>query len=145
MARALDAGCDLIGVNSRNLRTFQVDLNTAFRMAKKFPRGVFPVAESGIGSASDIAELRSAGYQAFLIGETFLGGGPGASSPFVLPGGSSAAGGGLVGGQGERYAQFLITGVLGPHSNAHGPNEFLHVPYAKKLTAAVAQVMAACA
>jgi len=31
-------------------------------------------------------------------------------------------------------AQFLITGVLGPHSNAHGPNEFLHVPYAKKLT-----------
>ena len=40
-------------------------------------------------------------------------------------------------------AQFLITGVLGPHSNAHGPNEFLHVPYAKKLTACVAQVLAA--
>jgi acetylornithine deacetylase/succinyl-diaminopimelate desuccinylase-like protein len=40
-------------------------------------------------------------------------------------------------------AQFLITGVLGPHSNAHGPNEFLHVPYAKKLTACVAQVIAA--
>ena len=39
-------------------------------------------------------------------------------------------------------AQFLITGVLGPHSNAHGPNEFLHVPYAKKLTAAVASVVA---
>ena len=45
---------------------------------------------------------------------------------------------------GERYpeAQFLITGVLGPHSNAHGPNEFLDVPYAKKLTASVAQVLA---
>ena len=40
-------------------------------------------------------------------------------------------------------AQFLITGVLGPHSNAHGPNEFLHVPYAKKLNACVAGVIAA--
>lgn len=41
-------------------------------------------------------------------------------------------------------AQMLVVGVLGPKSNAHGPNEFLHVPYGKKLTAAVAQVMAAC-
>jgi acetylornithine deacetylase/succinyl-diaminopimelate desuccinylase-like protein len=41
-------------------------------------------------------------------------------------------------------AQFLITGVLGPHSNAHGPNEFLHIDYAKKLTACVADVIAAC-
>jgi acetylornithine deacetylase/succinyl-diaminopimelate desuccinylase-like protein len=40
-------------------------------------------------------------------------------------------------------AQFMVCGVLGPKSNAHGPNEFLHVPYGKKLTAAVAQVMAA--
>jgi len=40
-------------------------------------------------------------------------------------------------------AQFLITGVLGPKSNAHGPNEFLHVPYAQKLTACVAQIIAA--
>jgi acetylornithine deacetylase/succinyl-diaminopimelate desuccinylase-like protein len=37
----------------------------------------------------------------------------------------------------------MVCGVLGPKSNAHGPNEFLHVPYAKKLTAAVAQVIAA--
>ena len=45
---------------------------------------------------------------------------------------------------GERYpeAQFLITGVLGPHSNAHGPNEFLDIPFAKALTACVAQVIA---
>jgi acetylornithine deacetylase/succinyl-diaminopimelate desuccinylase-like protein len=41
-------------------------------------------------------------------------------------------------------AQMMVCGVLGPKSNAHGPNEFLHVPYGKKLTAAVAQVMAAC-
>jgi acetylornithine deacetylase/succinyl-diaminopimelate desuccinylase-like protein len=40
-------------------------------------------------------------------------------------------------------AQFLITGVLGPRSNAHGPNEFLHIPYATKLTACVASVLAA--
>ena len=40
-------------------------------------------------------------------------------------------------------AQFLITGVLGPHSNAHGPNEFLHIGYAKRLTSCVADVIAA--
>ena len=46
---------------------------------------------------------------------------------------------------GEQFpaAQFLITGVLGPHSNAHGPNEFLHIPYAMRLTACVAHVLAA--
>jgi len=38
-------------------------------------------------------------------------------------------------------AQFIITGVLGPHSNAHGPNEFLHLNYAEKLTCAVAHVL----
>ena len=45
---------------------------------------------------------------------------------------------------GEKFpeAQFLITGVLGPHSNAHGPNEFLHIPYARKLTCCVAEVIA---
>ena len=53
----------------------------------------------------------------------------------------------FMGMLGERFpdAQFLITGVLGPKSNAHGPNEFLHVPYAKKLTACVAYILAAYA
>ncbi|MBP7665773.1 MAG: peptidase dimerization domain-containing protein, partial [Burkholderiaceae bacterium] len=45
--------------------------------------------------------------------------------------------------QGFPQAQMMVCGVLGPKSNAHGPNEFLHVPYAQKLTAAVAQVIAA--
>ncbi|MGB6240915.1 MAG: M20 family metallopeptidase [Castellaniella sp.] len=45
--------------------------------------------------------------------------------------------------QGFPAAQFMVCGVLGPQSNAHGPNEFLHVPYAKRLTAAIAQAMAA--
>jgi di/tripeptidase len=45
---------------------------------------------------------------------------------------------------GEKFpdAQFLITGVLGPGSNAHGPNEFLHIPMVKKLTACIASVIA---
>jgi acetylornithine deacetylase/succinyl-diaminopimelate desuccinylase-like protein len=51
----------------------------------------------------------------------------------------------FMGMLGERYpkAQFVVTGVLGPHSNAHGPNEFLHIEYAKKVTACVAEVIAA--
>ena len=44
--------------------------------------------------------------------------------------------------QGFPSAQMMVCGVLGPRSNAHGPNEFLHVPYAKRLTAAVAEVIA---
>jgi di/tripeptidase len=39
-------------------------------------------------------------------------------------------------------AQFVVTGVLGPHSNAHGPNEFLHIPMVKKVTACVADLLA---
>jgi len=72
LQRALDAGCDLIGVNARDLRTFKVDLDTPFRLAKKIPAGVLAVAESGIQSSSDIADLRSAGYGAFLIGESLM-------------------------------------------------------------------------
>ena len=72
LQRALDAGCDLIGINSRDLRTFRVDLNTAFRLAKKFPKSILAVAESGINSASDITELRAVGYEAFLIGESLM-------------------------------------------------------------------------
>jgi len=72
LARALDAGCDLIGVNSRDLRTFRVDLETAFRLAEKFPTTVVRVAESGIGSGADIARLRAVGYHAFLIGESLM-------------------------------------------------------------------------
>jgi acetylornithine deacetylase/succinyl-diaminopimelate desuccinylase-like protein len=45
--------------------------------------------------------------------------------------------------QGFPKSQFMVCGVLGPQSNAHGPNEFLHVPYAKRLTASVAQAIAA--
>ena len=72
LQRALDAGCDLVGVNTRDLRTFQVDLSTALDMAAKFPAGVVKVAESGIHSAEDVARLRAAGYDAFLVGESLM-------------------------------------------------------------------------
>ena len=72
LRRALDAGCDLIGVNTRDLRTFHVDLETAFDLASLFPSGVVRVAESGIHSPEDIARLRAAGYQAFLVGESLM-------------------------------------------------------------------------
>jgi indole-3-glycerol phosphate synthase len=72
LQRALDMGCDLIGVNTRDLRTFKVDLEAAFALAEKFPAGVVRVAESGIHSADDLARLRAAGYHAFLVGESLM-------------------------------------------------------------------------
>jgi indole-3-glycerol phosphate synthase len=72
LQRALDAGCDLVGVNSRDLRTFKVDLETAFKLAEAMPKNVFSVAESGIHNGADMARLRAAGYGAFLIGESLM-------------------------------------------------------------------------
>jgi indole-3-glycerol phosphate synthase len=72
LQRALDAGCDLIGMNSRDLKTFKVNLETAFRLAERVPKNVVSVAESGIDLAEDVARLRAAGYQAFLIGESLM-------------------------------------------------------------------------
>ena len=70
--RAIDAGCDLIGINNRDLRTFKVDIETAVRLAEFMPKDVVRVAESGIHGADDIARLRAAGYHAFLIGESLM-------------------------------------------------------------------------
>jgi len=72
LRRALDAGCDLIGVNTRDLRTFRVDLKSALDLAPEFPAGVVRVAESGIHSWEDVAQLRAAGYDAFLVGESLM-------------------------------------------------------------------------
>jgi len=72
LERAIDAGCNLIGVNNRDLRTFQVDLKTALGLADRIPAEAFRVAESGIHSAADITQLATAGYQAFLIGECLM-------------------------------------------------------------------------
>ena len=69
---ALDTGCSLIGINNRDLRTFQVSLDTAFRLAERIPDNCVAVAESGISTGADLARLRSAGYDAFLIGESLM-------------------------------------------------------------------------
>jgi indole-3-glycerol phosphate synthase len=69
---ALDAECEIIGVNNRNLRTFEVDLNTSLNLAAKIPADCLRVAESGMNSPDDIAVLRRVGYHAFLIGESLM-------------------------------------------------------------------------
>jgi indole-3-glycerol phosphate synthase len=70
--RAIDAGFDLIGVNNRNLHTLQVDLNTSLQLATLMPASIVKVAESGIETRDDIARLRPAGFDAFLIGESLM-------------------------------------------------------------------------
>jgi indole-3-glycerol phosphate synthase len=73
LRRAVDAGCDVIGVNNRDLRTFRVDLDTAFRLSNLLPKGCIRVLESGIRRAAEITRLQAAGYEAFLIGEWLMG------------------------------------------------------------------------
>jgi len=69
---AVAAGSDLIGVNNRDLTTFEVSLETSLRLAEHFPSGAVRVSESGIHDADDIATLRAAGYSAFLVGEHLM-------------------------------------------------------------------------
>ena len=69
---AIAAGSDIIGVNNRDLTTFEVNLETSLRLAEHIPGGVLPVSESGIHGARDIATLRQAGYTAFLVGEHLM-------------------------------------------------------------------------
>jgi indole-3-glycerol phosphate synthase len=70
--QAVASGARIIGVNNRNLHTFQVDLGISLRLAAKIPDGVVKVTESGIHSAGDIQRLGAAGYQAFLVGEHLI-------------------------------------------------------------------------
>jgi indole-3-glycerol phosphate synthase len=69
---AIEAGADLIGVNNRNLSTFEVTLDTSLALAEHMPPGALLVSESGIHNAADIVRLRAAGYQAFLVGEHLM-------------------------------------------------------------------------
>ncbi len=72
MEVALTAGSNLVGVNQRDLVTFQVDHERAIRMAGVMPSGVVRVAESGVRGSVDAASLYAAGYQAVLVGETLV-------------------------------------------------------------------------
>lgn len=69
---AVDAGADIIGVNSRNLRTLAVTPELHERLAPKIPKGTLAVAESGLREPADLERLRKAGYQAFLVGERLI-------------------------------------------------------------------------
>lgn len=70
--KALEAGADLIGVNNRDLRTFEVSLETSERLAARLPEAAVRVAESGIHGRADVERLTAAGYQAFLVGEHLM-------------------------------------------------------------------------
>jgi indole-3-glycerol phosphate synthase len=70
--RALGSGAEIIGVNNRNLHTFEVTLETSLRLAEKIPSSVVKVTESGIHSSADIKLLSAAGFHAFLVGEHLM-------------------------------------------------------------------------
>ncbi|MEG3192026.1 indole-3-glycerol phosphate synthase TrpC [Lysobacter sp. D1-1-M9] len=72
LERALQTDCQLIGVNNRNLRSFEVSLDTSIELKGVVPRDRTLVTESGIATREDVARLRGAGVDAFLIGESFM-------------------------------------------------------------------------
>jgi indole-3-glycerol phosphate synthase len=72
LQRAVALGFTVIGVNSRNLHTMQVDPQTQIDLGQLLPATVVRVAESGIRSAADVARMRNAGYDAFLVGESLM-------------------------------------------------------------------------
>ena len=71
-ARALAAGASIIGVNNRNLRTLQVDLDASRLIAARIPNDVIGVSESGLKTPADLRAMRALGYQAYLMGERFM-------------------------------------------------------------------------
>ena len=73
LERSIMPTIDMIGVNNRNLKTFEVDLNTSKRLAEKIPSDFVKVSESGISQAASILELQKSGFQGFLIGGNFMG------------------------------------------------------------------------
>ena len=72
LKKNLNVGADLIGVNNRNLKTFDVSIETSKRLAPLIPDGVVKVSESGISDVETIVELRKYGYKGFLMGENFM-------------------------------------------------------------------------
>jgi indole-3-glycerol phosphate synthase len=87
LRKAVDAGANLIGVNNRNLQTFEVSLDTSLRLAEEMPPQVLAVSESGIRTPEDVARLAAAGYRAFLIGESLMSqSDPGAALHTLLSG-----------------------------------------------------------
>ena len=72
LAKAIDSGAELIGVNNRDLDTFEVSLDTSLRLSYLMPSAAIRVSESGIATHADIELLRGAGFDAFLVGESLM-------------------------------------------------------------------------
>ena len=72
MERALELGADMIGINNRNLKTFEVDLATTETLAEEIPSDTVAISESGIKTADDVRRVRAAGVNAVLVGETLM-------------------------------------------------------------------------
>jgi indole-3-glycerol phosphate synthase len=72
LGTALDSGAAIIGVNNRNLHTFEVTLETSLQLAAEIPANIVRVSESGIHSRADVLRLADAGFQAFLVGEHLM-------------------------------------------------------------------------
>ncbi len=84
LERALTVGATLVGVNQRDLVTFEVDTERAVRMAPQMPDGVVRVAESGVRGVADATELAAAGYHAVLVGESLVTAGDHAAAVAAL-------------------------------------------------------------
>jgi indole-3-glycerol phosphate synthase len=72
MDRAASCGAKLVGVNNRDLRTFEVTLETSIKLAKLAPEGCLLVSESGLSQGADLRRLREHGFHGFLIGESLM-------------------------------------------------------------------------
>ncbi len=72
LSRAFDTGATLVGVNARNLSTFELDRDLFGRLADRYPSGVIRVAESAVKSAADVAHYRAAGADVVLVGEALV-------------------------------------------------------------------------
>jgi indole-3-glycerol phosphate synthase len=72
LQNALHDSVDMIGVNNRNLKTFEVDINNSVLLSEKIPNDFLKISESGIDAPETVTMLRHLGYQGFLIGERFI-------------------------------------------------------------------------
>ena len=72
LAKAVDSGAEIIGVNNRDLKTFEVSLDMSLRLSYLMPSDIIRVSESGISTPEDIELLAGAGFQAFLVGESLM-------------------------------------------------------------------------
>jgi len=70
--KVIDTGCNIIGINNRNLKTFEVDLSTTVELITYIPKDILVISESGISDPDDIRMLRKLGVNTFLIGESFM-------------------------------------------------------------------------